>query len=76
MATRHQSRESVISLLYANDIGNESIEKYLDEILSEIKCSKRIYEFYDNKSISEDSNYVNKIQIEGLSDISKIIEGR
>ena len=45
MATRHQSRESVISLLYANDIGNESIEKYLDDILEDKKIRNKQKEF-------------------------------
>ena len=45
MATRHQARESVIGLLYANDIGNESIEKYLDDILEDKKIRNKQKEF-------------------------------
>ncbi len=45
MATRHQVRESVISLLYAKDIGNESIEKYIDELLEEKKIRNKQKEF-------------------------------
>ncbi len=45
MATRHQSRESVISLLYAKDIGNENIEKSLDEILEDKKIRNQQKEF-------------------------------
>ena len=37
MATRHQVRESVISLLYARDIGNDDIEKFVDEIFEDKK---------------------------------------
>lgn len=45
MATRHQSRESVISLLYAKDIGNENIEKFIDEILEDKKIRNQQKEF-------------------------------
>jgi len=45
MATRHQSRESVITLLYAKDIGNENIEKFMDEILEDKKIRNKQKEF-------------------------------
>lgn len=45
MATRHQSRESVISLLYAKDIGNENIEKFMDEIFEDKKIRNKQKEF-------------------------------
>ena len=45
MATRHQVRESVISLLYANDIGNSNVEKYLDDILEDKKIRNKQREF-------------------------------
>jgi N utilization substance protein B len=45
MATRHQSRESVISLLYAKDIGNENIDKFVDEILEDKKIRNQQKEF-------------------------------
>ncbi len=45
MATRHQSRESVITLLYAKDIGNENIEKFIDEIFEDKKIRNRQKEF-------------------------------
>ncbi len=45
MATRHQSRESVVTLLYAYDIGNNDIEKYLDEILEDKKIRNKQKEF-------------------------------
>lgn len=51
-------------------------KEYLEEVLLDIECSKKLYEFYDNKSISQNSDYVNKIQIKDLSDISKIIGGK
>ncbi len=45
MATRHQVRESVISLLYAKDIGNEEIDKFIDEIFEERKIRNQQKEF-------------------------------
>lgn len=45
MATRHQARESVISLLYAYDIGNEAIEKHAVDILEENKIRNKQREF-------------------------------
>jgi N utilization substance protein B len=37
LATRHQVRESIVGLLYASDIGNEGIDKFLDDIFEEKK---------------------------------------
>ncbi len=45
MATRTQARESVIGLLYAYDLGNEGIVKYIDEILEEKKIRNKQKEF-------------------------------
>ncbi len=45
MATRHQARESVISLLYAKDIGNSGIQKYVDDILEDRKIRNKQKEF-------------------------------
>ena len=45
MATRHQARESVISLLYAKDIGNNDIQKYIDDILEDKKIRNKQKEF-------------------------------
>ncbi len=45
MATRHQSRESVISLLYAKDVGNDKIEKFVDEMLEDKKIRNKQREF-------------------------------
>ena len=45
MATRHQSRESVISLLYAKDVGNDNIEKFMDEIFEDKKIRNQQREF-------------------------------
>ena len=45
MATRTQARESVIGLLYAYDLGNEEISKFVDEILEEKKIRNSQKEF-------------------------------
>ncbi|OQX72704.1 MAG: N utilization substance protein B [Campylobacteraceae bacterium 4484_4] len=45
MATRHQARESVITILYAKDIGNEGIDKFVDELFEEKKIRNRQKEF-------------------------------
>ncbi len=45
MATRHQSRESVISLLYAKDIGNDNIDKFVNEIFEDKKIRNQQKEF-------------------------------
>ena len=45
MATRHQARASVITLLYANDIGNSEVEKFQDDILEDTKIRNKQKEF-------------------------------
>ncbi|NPA73157.1 MAG: transcription antitermination factor NusB [Epsilonproteobacteria bacterium] len=45
MATRHQVRETVVSLLYAYDIGNEEIGKFEDTVLEEKKIRNKQKEF-------------------------------
>jgi N utilization substance protein B len=45
MATRHHARMAVVSLLYAHDLGNKSIEDYSDEILEEKKIRNKQREF-------------------------------
>ena len=45
MATRHQVRESIIGLLYANDIGNEGINKFLDDMFEEKKIRNKQRDF-------------------------------
>jgi len=45
LATRTQARESVIGLLYAYDLGNEGIVKFVDEILEEKKIRNKQKEF-------------------------------
>lgn len=45
MATRHNVRQSVISILYAKDIGNIDINDFKDEILEDNKIRNKQYEF-------------------------------
>lgn len=45
MATRTQARESVIGLLYAYDLGNEGIAKFVDDILEEKKIRNKQKDF-------------------------------
>ncbi len=45
MATRHQVRESIVGLLYAQDIGNSDINKFVNEIFEEKKIRNRQKEF-------------------------------
>jgi N utilization substance protein B len=45
LATRHQVRECIVGLLYANDIGNDGIDKYVDEIFEEKKIRNLQREF-------------------------------
>ena len=45
MATRTQARESVVGLLYAYDLGNESIAKHTDIILEDKKIRNKQREF-------------------------------
>ena len=45
MATRHQARTAVVGLLYAFDLGNESIANFSDEILEEGKIRNKQREF-------------------------------
>ena len=45
MATRHHARMAVVSLLYAYDLGNQSIADYTDEILEDKKIRNKQKEF-------------------------------
>ncbi len=45
MATRHQARMAVVSLLYAFDLGNGNIAEHTDEILEEKKIRNKQRDF-------------------------------
>ena len=45
MATRHHARMAVVSLIYAYDLGNQSIAEFSDEILEEKKIRNKQRDF-------------------------------
>ncbi len=45
MATRHHARMAVVSLLYAYDLGNQTIAEFTDEILEDKKIRNKQKEF-------------------------------
>jgi len=45
MATRHQAREVVTTILYAMDVGNEGIDKFIDELLEDRKIRNKQKDF-------------------------------
>jgi N utilization substance protein B len=45
VATRHQVRETIVGILYASDIGNEGIEKFVDDLFEEKKIRNNQLEF-------------------------------
>lgn len=45
MATRHQARMAVVSLLYAFDLGNGNLAEHTDEILEEKKIRNKQKDF-------------------------------
>lgn len=83
MATRAQARESVIGLIYAVDLGNDGIVKFVDDILEDKKIRNKQKEFalklfngvIDNleKIDSEISSHLNKRGIEDIGSVEKAI---
>lgn len=79
MATRTQARESVIGLLYAYDLGNEGIVKFVDEILEDKKIRNKQKDFalkLFNGTIDNleqiDEEIVSHLKQGGLSDIGSV----
>ena len=79
MATRSQARESVIGLLYAFDLGNEGITKFVDEILEDKKIRNKQKEFalnLFNGVISNleviDTNISENLSKRGIEDIGSV----
>ncbi len=70
MATRHQVRESVVSLLYALDIGNEKIGKFVNEILEDKKIRNKQKEFALElfNGVIESLEKIDEIILEQLDD--------
>lgn len=83
MATRTQARESVIGLLYAYDLGNEGIVKFVDEILEDKKIRNQQKEFALNlfngtvsnlESIDKEIiNHLNQRTLEDIGSVEKSI---
>ena len=61
MATRTQARESVISLLYAYDLGNDKISKFSDEILEDKKIRNKQKAFADLMFDENDFTVTNEL---------------
>jgi len=70
MATRHQARMAVVSLLYAYDLGNQSIADFSDEILEEKKIRNKQRDFALDlfKGVTEHLAEVDEAIIKHLKD--------
>ena len=83
MATRHQVRESIISLLYAKDIGNEDIDGFVDDILEDKKIRNKQKEFaqtlyngileHQDELDEKINNYLKEWKMESLGHIERAI---
>lgn len=70
MATRHQARMAVVSLLYAYDLGNQSIADFSDEILEEkkIRNKQRDFALYLFKGVTEQLEKIDEAIVKHLKD--------
>ena len=70
MATRHHARMAVVSLLYAYDLGNQSITDYSDEILEEKKIRIKQKDFAMDlfKGVMDNLEAIDVKIIENLTD--------
>ncbi|KFN40279.1 MAG: N utilization substance protein B [Sulfuricurvum sp. MLSB] len=70
MATRHQARMAVVSLLYAYDLGNQSIADFSDEILEEKKIRNKQRDFALDlfKGVTEHLGAVDEAIVKHLKD--------
>ncbi|MBD3809879.1 MAG: transcription antitermination factor NusB [Sulfuricurvum sp.] len=70
MATRHQARMAVVSLLYAYDLGNQSIADFSDEILEEKKIRNKQRDFALDlfKGVTEQLKKIDEAIIKHLKD--------
>jgi N utilization substance protein B len=83
LATRTQARESVIGLLYAYDLGNEGIAKFVDDILEEKKIRNKQKDFALNlfngtienleKIDAEITSHLNQGTMEDIGSVEKSI---
>lgn len=79
MATRTQARESVIGLLYAYDLGNEGIAKFVDDILEDKKIRNKQKDFalkLFNGTVDNlekiDEELVSHLKQGGITDIGSV----
>ncbi len=72
MATRTQARESVIGLLYAYDLGNENIAKFVDEILEDKKIRNKQKDF----ALGLFNGVVQNIEVIDVELISHLNQGK
>jgi len=70
MATRHHARMAVVSLLYAFDLGNQSISEYTDEILEDKKIRNKQKEFAMNlfRGVMDNLEAVDKAIVKHLKE--------
>lgn len=70
MATRHQARMAVVSLLYAYDLGNQSIADFSDEILEEKKIRNKQRDFALDlfKGVTEHLTEIDEAIVKHLKD--------
>ncbi|MGA9046093.1 transcription antitermination factor NusB [Sulfuricurvum sp.] len=70
MATRHQARMAVVSLLYAYDLGNQTIADFSDEILEEKKIRNKQRDFALDlfKGVTEHLAQVDEAIVKHLKD--------
>ncbi|MDY0121670.1 MAG: transcription antitermination factor NusB [Sulfurimonas sp.] len=70
MATRHQARMAVVSLLYAFDLGNGNIAEHSDEILEEKKIRNKQRDFAMSlyEGVMQNLDAVDKAIIEHLKE--------
>lgn len=70
MATRHQARMAVVSLLYAYDLGNQTIADFSDEILEEKKIRNKQRDFALDlfKGVTEHLGEIDEAIVKHLKD--------
>lgn len=70
MATVHQARNGVISLLYAYDLGSDKIEEVKNELLEDRKIRNKQRDFAEKlfNGVLQNLDYIDKIIVDNLKD--------
>jgi len=70
VATVHQARNGVVSILYAYDLGSDNIDELKDELLEERKIRNKQRNFADKlfRGVVQNLDYLDKIIAENLKD--------